>query len=211
MTTAPAPTTTAPLFAALAAHQAADEAALGLRQLDLYALGRHLHGLGATNALASVEDGRYALASARNLRDRAAANLLVRAAIDTARSAILTIAPHAARMHGTDLPATAEEIRAAALAYNDIDGSHEELSDIKAGTPSVRVHCRSDTGTGWTVIAVITAGVDSRFGHIPAHPPIIVKFRKIDGRLNAAENARRVFGARFRVDVPVTYVADRRV
>ncbi|WP_371605010.1 hypothetical protein OG345_42085 (plasmid) [Streptomyces sp. NBC_01220] len=211
MTTATAPAATAPLFAALAAHQAADEAALSLRPLDLYALGRHLHTIGAIDALSATEDGRYALTSARNLRDRAAANLLVRASIDTARAAILAMAPHAARMHGTDLPATADDIRAAALAYNAVDGSHEELTEIQAGTPSIRVHCRSDSGTGWTVTAVITAGVDTRFGHIPAHPAIIVKFRKTDGRRDAAENARRIFGARFRVDVPVTYVANRRV
>ncbi|MEU3281460.1 hypothetical protein [Streptomyces antibioticus] len=128
----------------------------------------------------------------------------------TQHAVILAVAPHAHRMHGTDMPGTAEEIRVAALAYNAVDATPEELSAVATGTPTVRVHCRSDSGTGWTVTATITAGLDSSIGYAPAHPPIVLKFRKRDGREGAAENTRRMFGRMFRVAVPVEYVRDRR-
>ncbi|WP_406730670.1 hypothetical protein [Streptomyces sp. NBC_01794] len=220
MPTVATPTHAAPLFAALAAHKAAAEAALSPRPLDLLRLARHLLTLGPVaptglhlalvDAHAAVEDARDALTAARGLQARNAAHDQVRTAIQGARAVILAVAPHANRMHGTDMPATAEDVRAAALAYNAVDADPEELSATGTGTPTVRVHCRSDSGTGWTVTATITAGVDSPIGHIPAHPPIVVKFRKRDGRQDAAENARRVIGALFRVAVPVEYALDRR-
>ncbi|MDV6291369.1 hypothetical protein R2F25_38810 [Streptomyces sp. UP1A-1] len=221
---APAPDT-APLFAALAAYEAT---MLCTSPRDYDHLARHLHAVGKAaptahhrkilEAEADVIEGAWeALRTAGNLRDRNAAHDRARAAVDRAREAILTVAPHAHRMHGTDVPSTAEEIRAAAVAYNTVGSTPEELSAIETGTPQVRVRCSSDSGTGWNVTAVITAGLyapvsgpGTPVGFIPAHPAIVVKFRKRDGRQDAAANARRVIGALFRVDVPVEYVTDRR-
>ncbi|MFM9698854.1 hypothetical protein [Streptomyces europaeiscabiei] len=218
--TAPTAPDAAPLFAALAAYEEAGHASLGCAPRDLAHLARHLIALGKTaptehhpslaEAHNAVENAWEALRTARSLVARNTAHDQARAAVDRARTVILAVAPNANRMHGTDMPATADEIRAAALAYNAVDASPEELSAIETGTPTVRVHCRSDSGTGWTVTATITAGVDSPIGHIPAHPPILLKFRKREGREDAAENTRRVFGRLFRVSVPIAYVADRR-
>ncbi|MFE6639529.1 hypothetical protein ACFVFT_38555 [Streptomyces tendae] len=216
---APAPAAdTTPLFAALAAYEAT---MLCTSPRDLDDLARHLHAVSKAAptthhreilaAQADVIEGAWeALRTAGNLRARNAANDQARAAVDRARAAILTVAPHAHRMHGTDMPSTAEEIQAAAVAYNAVGRTAEELPPIETGTPKVRVHCTSDSGTGWHVTATITAGIDTPRGFIPAHPAIVVKLRKRDGRQDAAANARRVFGALFRVDVPVEYVADRR-
>ncbi|MFK0279469.1 hypothetical protein ACIQVL_03210 [Streptomyces sp. NPDC090499] len=214
--TAPA---AAPLYAALAAYEAT-MLCNGPRDLD--DLARHLHAVGKAaptahhreilEAQADVIEGAWeALRTAGNLRARNAAHDKARAAVERARAVILTVAPHAHRMHGTDMPSTAEEIRAAAVAYNAVGSTPEELSAIGTGTATVRVHCASDSGTGWNVTATITAGVDTPLGHIPAHPPVVEKFRRRDGREDAAVNARRVIGALFRVDVPVSYVLDRRV
>ncbi|MFE1206386.1 hypothetical protein ACFW5V_32385 [Streptomyces sp. NPDC058762] len=216
---APAPAAdTTPLFAALAAYEAT---MFCTSPRDLDDLARHLHAVSKAAptadhreilaAQADVIEGAWeALRTAENLRARNAANDQARAAVDRARAAILTIAPHAHRMHGTDMPDTAEEIKAAAVAYNAVGRTAEDLPAIEAGTPQVRVHCSSDSGTGWHVTATITAGIDTPRGFIPAHPAIVVDFRKRDGRQDAAANARRVFGALFRVDVPVEYVTDRR-
>ncbi|MCX5182583.1 hypothetical protein [Streptomyces sp. NBC_00268] len=214
----PATAEAAPLFAALAAYEAA---ALCSTPRDLEDLAHHLLALGKVaptaqhleivEAQAAVEDAWEALRTAQDLTARNAAHDQVRAAVKGARAVILAVAPHAHRMHGTDMPATADTIRAAALAYNAVGSTPEELSAVETGTPQVRVHCACDSGTGWTVKATITAGVDSPVGFIPAHPPVVVKFRKRDGRQDAAVNARRVIGALFRVDVPVEYVLDRRV
>ncbi|MFF0698391.1 hypothetical protein ACFYU4_37875 [Streptomyces tendae] len=208
----------APLFAALAAHEAT---MLCDSPRDFAYLARHLITLGKVapaehrpavdEAHAAVEGAWEALRTAHGLTARNAAHDAARASIEQTRAAILAVAPHAPRMHGTDMPATAAEIRAAVLAFNAVDGSQEELSATATGTPVIRVHCRSDSGTGWTATAVITAGMETAVGHVPAHPAIVVKFRKRDGRLNAAENARRILGPRFRVAVPVDFVLDRRV
>ncbi|MGV9509377.1 hypothetical protein ACWDQZ_27630 [Streptomyces tendae] len=208
----------APLFAALAAHEACG---FGRTPRDLDDLARHLITLGKVapaehrpavdEAHAAVEGAWEALRKAHGLTARNAAHDAARASIKQARAAILAVAPHAHRMHGTDMPTTAEEIRAAVLAYNAAEGAPEELSAAATGTPLIRVYCRSDSGTGWTASAVITAGMETAAGHIPAHPPIVVEFRKRDGRLDAAENARRILGPRFRVAVPVDFVLDRRV
>ncbi|MGP4046893.1 hypothetical protein [Streptomyces sp. 2A115] len=217
--TAPPAPDAGPLFAALAAYEMAGHASLGSAPRDLADLARHLitlgkavpeHHLAIVEAHDAVEDAWDALRKARSLTARNAAHDQARAAVEQARAVILAVAPHAHRMHGTDMPATADAIRAAALAYNAVDAMPEELSAVETGTPTVRVHCRSDSGTGWTVTARITAGVDSPVGHIPAHPPIVVKFRKREGREDAAENTRRMFGRLFRVSVPIAYVADRR-
>lgn len=218
---APAPVAghdAAPLFAALAAYEACG---FGRTPRDLDDLARHLITLGKVapvehrpavdEAHAAVEGAWEALREAHGLTARTAAHKAARASIEQAREAILTVAPHARRMHGTDMPATAEEIRAAVLAYNAAEGTPEELSAAATGTPVIRVYCRSDSGTGWTASAVITAGMETAVGHVPAHPPIVVKFRKRDGRLDAAENARRILGPRFRVAVPVDFISDRRV
>ncbi|PNG17012.1 hypothetical protein [Streptomyces cahuitamycinicus] len=212
--------TAATPFAALAAYEAATHAALGSAPRDLADLARHLftlgkfappeHHLEIVETHSAVEEAWDALRRARCLIDRNAAHDKARAAVERAREAIVAVASRAHRMHGTDLPGTAEEIRNAALGYNAVDATSEELSAVTTGTPTVRVHCRSDSGTGWTVTATITAGVDSPIGHIPAHPPIALTFRKRDGRHDAAENTRRMFGRLFRVDVPVTYDLDPR-
>ncbi|MBK3645032.1 hypothetical protein [Streptomyces sp. MBT33] len=218
--TAPAAPDTATLYAALAAYESTVHASLGGAPRDLANLARHLftlgkiaapeHHLEVVESHNAVEEAWEALRTARTLTARNAAHDQARNAVERARAAILAVAPRAHRMHGTDMPGTAEEIRVAALAYNAVDATPEELSAVATGTPTVRVHCRSDSGTGWTVTATITAGLDSPIGHAPAHPPIVLKFRKRDGRVDAAENTRRMFGSRIRVAVPVEYVTDRR-
>ncbi|MER5222902.1 hypothetical protein [Streptomyces flaveus] len=164
-----------------------------------------------TEAHADVEEAWEALRAARGLTARNDANQKVRAAVERARAVILALEPHAKQMHGTDMPTIAEEIRAAARAYNAVDSTPEELSAIETGTPTVRVWCSNDSGTGWNVTAHITAGIDSPQGHIPAHPPIVLHFRRRDGCLNAADNARKVLHPkRLRVDVPVQFLNDPR-
>ncbi|MFM9629779.1 MULTISPECIES: hypothetical protein [Streptomyces] len=214
------PAAAAPLFAALAAHEAVRDASLSQSPHDLHAVVCHMETLPFAAPISlhpelreardAAEEAWQALRTADSLTARNAAHDKARTAVERAGAVILAVAPHAHRMHGTDMPATADGIRAAALAYNAVDGAPEELSAVETGMPTVRVRCRSDSGTGWTVTATITAGVDSSVGHIPAHPPIVVKFRKRDGRQDAAANARRVFGALLRVDVPVAYDLDRR-
>ncbi|MFK0159069.1 hypothetical protein ACIQVK_44245 [Streptomyces sp. NPDC090493] len=217
-TTPAAPAEAAPLFAALAAYEAT-VCATSPRDLD--DLARHLHAVGKAastahhreilEAQADVIEGAWeALRTAGDLRARNAAHDMARTAVERARAVILAVAPHAHRMHGTDVPSTAEEIRAAAVAYNAVGSTAEELSAVETGTPRVRVRCSSDSGTGWQVTATITAGVDTPQGFLPAHPAIVEKFRKVDGREDAAANARRVIGALFRVAVPVEYVRSSR-
>ncbi|MEU1275637.1 hypothetical protein [Streptomyces sp. NPDC005799] len=211
----------APLFVALAAYESATHAALSSAPRDLEDLAHHLLALGKVaptaqhleivEAQGDVEEAWEALRAARGLTARNAAFDKARTAVERARAVILAVAPHAHRMHGTDVPATAEEIRAAARAYNAVGSTPEELSAVETGTPQVRVHCASDNGTGWKVTATITAGVDTPLGFIPAHPPLAETFRKRDGREDATVNARRVIGALFRVAVPVEYALDRRV
>lgn len=138
--------------------------------------------------------------------------------MERARAVILAVEPHAKQMRGTDMPVTADDIRAAARAYNAVGGAPEELSAIETGTPTVQVWCRNGPGLGREVIVHITAGVRADIGHIPAHSPIVLRFRRLDGRMNAAENARRLLwrvtpAKRYlRVeDVPVEFLQDSRV
>ncbi|MEV8344489.1 hypothetical protein [Streptomyces niveus] len=215
--TAPAaPVEAAPLFVALAAYEAT---VLCISPRGLDDLTRHLRAVGKAapaphhleilEAQADVEEAWEALRTAGNLRARNAAHDQARAAVERARAVILAVAPHAHRMHGTDVPGTAEEIRAAAVAYNAVGSTAEELSAVETGTPQVRVRCSSDSGTGWNVTATIAAGVDTPLGFLPAHPAIVQTFRKRDGKKDAAANARKAYGALFRVTVPVEYVSAR--
>ncbi|MFE9993462.1 hypothetical protein [Streptomyces avermitilis] len=216
-----APAAAAPRFAALAAYESARDAALSVSPRELDDVAAHLIALGPatpaglhpelTEAHADIEDAREALRTAHSLTSRNAAFDQARDAVKRVRAVILAIEPHAKRMHGTDMPTTADDIRAAARAYNAVGSTPEELSAIETGTPTVRVRCNSDSGTGWNATAHFTAGVDTPLGHIPAHPPIVLRFRKSDGRLNAADNARRVLHPkRLRVDVPVHFLSDPR-
>ncbi|GBQ04365.1 hypothetical protein SSP531S_58590 [Streptomyces spongiicola] len=220
-------------FTAFAAYAAAD-AALRLRPEDLTRLARHLPALAPATASpqrralvpahTAVEDATAAVEAADTLEGLAgvqaskAAHDQAYAAIDQARAAILAIEPTAKQMRGTDMPVTPDAIRAAARAYLAVNGHPEELTAIDTGTPTVQVWCRSSGGLGREVIAIITAGVRADIGHIPAHPPIVLRFRRLDGRLNAAENARRLLwratpAKRYlRVeDVPVEFLQDSRV
>lgn len=209
-------------FSAYSAYETADHAARSLSPGDMddlsYALTRLIaahpdQALDATlvDAVNAVCDAWTALEDATDRASRATAHRAAEEAVTRARTAILAVHPHADRMRGTDMPATADDIRAAARGYNAVSASPEELSALETGTPTIRVHCRSDSGSGWTVTALITAGVDTHLGRCPAHPPVVVHFRKRDGRQDAATSARKVLGARFRVDVPVEYANDRRV
>ncbi|MDR3079424.1 MAG: hypothetical protein LBV60_00590, partial [Streptomyces sp.] len=210
------PATAAPLFAALAAREAADEAT-DLTPLALSTLAHHLEALplaappalhemlhAAQNAAEGAWEALRA-ARSRSLPAKNAARSAAKDAIVQARAAILAVQPHAGRMHGTDMPHTADSIRAAALAYMHIGATPDETNAIGSGTAEVRVDCRPDTGTGWMITARITAGIRNVDWFLPAHPPIVVKFRRVDGRQSPADNARKVIGSMLRVDVPVTY------
>ena len=203
-------------FGAYAAYEAAVHAALSLTPQSLNDLSFALNRLVGTHpdeavdgplvdAVSAVCDAWVALEDANDLASRISARRAAREAVTQTRTAILAFHPHAARMHGMDMPAIAVDIRAAACGYNGATSTPEELSVMESGTPTVRVHCRSDSGSGWTVTATITAGIDSPAGYYPAHPPIVVQFRRRDGRQDPAINARHVLGPRLRVDVPVNY------
>ncbi|GAA5070509.1 hypothetical protein [Streptomyces similanensis] len=212
------PAAAAPLFAAHAAREAAEKAT-DLAPASLHRLVNHLEALPLAapparhvrlRAARDTAEGAWeSLRAARNLPAKTAARSAAKDAIVRARAAILAVQPHASRMHGTDMPATADEIRAAALAYTAVGGTPDERSAIVTGTPKVLVRCASDSGTGGNVTAEITAGVDSPLGHIPAHPPIVLTFRKTDDRENARVNAYRAIGRRFLVGVPVEYTDHR--
>lgn len=213
------PAAAAPLFAALAARQAADEAA-DLAPSSLHRLINHMETmpLAAPPALHerlraardTAEGAWESLRVAHSLPAKNAARSAAKDAIVRARAAILAVQPHASRMHGTDMPHTADSIRAAALAYMHVGATADETDAIESGTPEVRVDCRPDTGTGWMVTARITAGIRDVGWFLPAHPPIVVKFRRVDGRQSPADNARKVIGSMLRVDVPVKYKDDAR-
>ncbi|MEU6756056.1 hypothetical protein [Streptomyces sp. NPDC046685] len=145
------------------------------------------------------------------------ADQLLAAAVKDARAAITTIDPHAAQLRGTDMPITPTAIRAAAHAYLQLNGSAEEHTAIDTGTPMVDVHCRADAGLGRRITARITAGVRADIGFVPAHPPFLLTFDRLDGRLSPADNARRLLTrkdpsqAYLRVtDVPVEFNDGRR-
>ncbi|MFD5856124.1 hypothetical protein [Streptomyces chartreusis] len=208
------PAAAAPLFAALAAREAADEAS-DITPVSLHRLVNHLETLplAAPPALQerlraardTAEGAWEALRGAHGLAAKTAARDAAKDAVVRARTAILAVQPHARRMHGTDMPHTADSIRAAALAYMHVGATPDETDAINSGTAEVRVDCRPDTGTGWEVTARVTAGIRDVGWFLPAHPPIVVKFRRVDGRLSPADNARKVIGSMLRVDVPVKY------
>lgn len=223
-----APAAAAPRFAALAAYEAARDASLSVSPRELDDVAAHLialgpaapadHHLELVDAHGDIEDALEALRTARSLTSRNAAFDQARAAVERARAVILAIEPQAKQMRGTDMPVTADDIRTAARAYNAVGSAPEELSAIEIGTPTVQVWCRNGPGLGREVIVHITAGVRADIGHIPAHPPIVLRFRRLDGRMNAVENARRLLwrvtpSKRYlRVeDVPVEFLQDSRV
>jgi hypothetical protein len=215
------PAAAAPLFTALAAREAADAAALDLSPRALHTLACHLETLPLAapptlheelrRAHDAAEHAWESLRIANTLPARNAARKAATEAAEQARMVIRAVAAHADRMHGTDVPSTSDSIRTAALAYAAVDGTPDEHAAIKTGTPRIHVDCRSDSGTGWTATARITAGIQGARWFVPAHPPIVVQFRKRDGRENAAANARKVIGSLFRVDVPVEYADSSRV
>ncbi|WP_328491228.1 hypothetical protein [Streptomyces zaomyceticus] len=213
------PVAAAPLFAAHAAYETVLHASL--TPGDLQDVARHMEELRRAAprvlhtqihaAAVAADEAWPVLKTAGTLAERNDAHDRAADAVVACRTAILAVAPHAHRMHGTDLPATADAIRAAVRAYNAVDSTPGELDGIATGPARVRVTCRSDKGSGWNITALITAGVDAPSGFFPAHPPLVVRFRRTDGRLDAAESTSRLLGAMFRVNVPVEYVADRRV
>ncbi|MEV7297501.1 hypothetical protein AB0N79_38750 [Streptomyces microflavus] len=222
----------APLFTALAAYEATNDIGMNATPEDLERLARHLLSLapGAPSperralvaAHYALEAAAESLTAAAERRGKPgqlpivkAASQQADAAIGAAREAILGVQPHARRIRGTDMPTTADAVRAAARAYLTVTGTPEELAAVESGTPTVQVWCSSDKQSGWTVTAHMAAGVcaelDGRPVHIPAHPPILVTFRKRDGRVGADVNARKELGSRLRFSIPVEYVEDRRV
>ncbi|WP_461061231.1 hypothetical protein [Streptomyces pseudoechinosporeus] len=216
------PADAAPLFAALAAHEAARDALFTPTPNRIETLAHRLRALGPAapgehhleivETLADIEDAWEALRTAGDVSSRTKAFGMAQGAARRAKAVILAIAPHAEHMRGTDLPRTAEEIRAAARAYLATDGTAEELSAIETGTPSVRVNARSTLPTGSHIFVRITAGIDSPVGYIAAHPPVVVRFPRLDGRQDPIANARKVFTPkRLRVEVPVSFHGDRRI
>lgn len=107
-----------------------------------------------------------------------------------------------------NFPTDADEIMARVLA--DCADFPDELPAIKAGTPRINVKCSADWGTGWTCSALITSGVGTAEGeYYPIDDPanwIRVPFRRRDGRLSAATNAKRLLASRFAgVNVPIVW------
>ncbi|RLU82547.1 hypothetical protein CTZ27_29930 [Streptomyces griseocarneus] len=114
-------------------------------------------------------------------------------------------------MRGIDMPTTPETIRSRLLAYHaawliraeaerggradpEIQSLAAQLVRVEngEGTPEVRVHCFSDSGTGWMKQAVITAGLSIDGTHIPAHSPVTYgPTRSPDGHLKAHEWIKR--------------------
>jgi hypothetical protein len=153
---------------------------------------------------------------ARNLAVSAAEKQLD-AAVQDAERVILAIEATAARFRGTDMPVTPEAITAAAVAYAKARASADELHAISQGTPTVLVHCTSDHRTGREITARISAGVRTRLGRADAHPPIVLRFQRLDGRITAADNARRLLWRKNPTkrylavtDVPVEFYNDPR-
>lgn len=209
-----------PNFAAYAAHEAAGFALLRPNPGEITALRRHLLAFGpdaptaphldlltAEAALASASQDASAARALRGV----ARNLAVGKADDQLRDAvrhaeriILAIEPTAARFRGTDMPVTPETITAAALAYTKVEAEPEEIEAIGQGAPMVLVRCRSDHKLGREITAHITAGVRTPQWWIAAHPPLVLHFRRLDGRTTAADNARRLL---WRKDPASRYLA----
>lgn len=223
-----------PNFTAYAAHEAAGFALLRPNPEEITSLRRQLRALhpeapavphpGLLAADATLKSADEAATAARMLtgtvRTRAvgAAGDQLRTAVQQATRAILAIEPTAARFRGTDLPVTPETITAAALAYIKAEAEPEEIEAIGQGTPMVLVRCRSDHKLGREITARITAGVRTTQWWMEAHPPLILRFRRPDGRLSAADNARHLLwredpARRYLAvtDVPVDFCNDPRI
>ncbi|OEJ21040.1 hypothetical protein [Streptomyces subrutilus] len=219
-----------PHFGAFAAYAATLPASLSTDPDDLATLAKHLRALRPgtrpaqrvelVDAHADVQDAENATYAARELSRGLArlhaethADKLRHAAVQSARAAILAVEPTAARMRGTDMPVTPSAIRAAALAYLQVDASPEEFAGISTGTPVVQVHCHRSGPYGRHITAQIAACIRTEEWTLPAHPPILLEFERLDGRLNGVENARKLLHrkdpkkAYLRVtDVPVEYI-----
>ncbi|MEU6680853.1 hypothetical protein [Streptomyces sp. NPDC046925] len=223
-----------PNFTAYAAHEAAGFALLHPVPEEIASLRRHLRALhpeaptaphpGLLAADAALKSAAEAATTARALTGVArtcavgAAGDQIRAAVQQAARAICTVEPTAARFRGTDMPVTPETITAAALAYIRAEAEPEEIEAIGQGTPMVLVRCSSDRKLGWEITARITAGVRTAQWWMEAHPPLVLRFRRLDGRLGAADNARRLLwrknpAKRYLAvtDVPVEFCNDPRV
>ncbi|EST18061.1 hypothetical protein [Streptomyces roseochromogenus] len=111
------------------------------------------------------------------------------------------------------MPTTADSIRAAVIAHQTpwTETELERLileQNVDMGTPAVRIQCRKDTKTGRRITAIIASGIRTMTGQfLPAHDAIIQTFARVDGRLDAATNARRVLARRLALpaDLPVSW------
>ncbi|MEV8396679.1 hypothetical protein [Streptomyces niveus] len=170
-----------------------------------------------TTVHALVEDAAEALAEALSSNTpgtftaKKAARARVAEALDSAEHVIRAVDPSAARpFRGTDMPVTLKDIVRSALAYNPADLPTAQALAFAGGQAAVLVYCRSDNGTGRRITAVIGSGIDTAEGWIPAHPPLACTFTRVNGRKDAADNARRVLAARIVAEVPVRWVNDPR-
>ncbi|QKV90365.1 hypothetical protein HUT19_41215 [Streptomyces sp. NA02950] len=196
-----------PNFTAYAAHEALAFAQLTPSTDRLDNLHRHMTALEpdvppnmrllmltVASALAAASEAT-AKAGSLSGRDRtrayAEARELTELALRDAEELILAIEPTAARFRGIDMPVTPETITAATLAYAKVTASTEEVEAIRRGTPVVRVWCSSDKQQGKRITARISAGVHTDSGWQDAHPPILYHFWRVDGRRDAAANARQ--------------------
>lgn len=142
----------APLFTALAAYEATNDIGMNATPEDLERLARHLLSLAPgvpspeRRALVSahyeLEAAAEALRAAAERRGKPGQLPVVNAArhqadeaIGAAREAILGVQPHARRIRGTDMPTTADAVRAAARAYLTVTGTPEELRARKTERP----------------------------------------------------------------------------
>jgi hypothetical protein len=153
-------------------------------------------------------------AARRDFTARRAALRTLDHVLADAERIILALDPTAATpLQLEDLPATADDITVSTLAYNTPhpDDRPEDAAPTRGGTPVVRVTCRSDSKLGRRITAVITTGVESGGRFWPAHPPVARSFHRRDGRLSAAETARRALAARLAfIAAPVRWIDDRR-
>ncbi|MEU5978489.1 hypothetical protein [Streptomyces sp. NPDC047315] len=208
------PAAAAPLFAALAAYETVTEAFWTEAPRELHTLAMHLETLPLAAPVGlhpelraardAAEDAWESLRTAATNLSRTHAREKVRAALVRARAAVLAVEPRAERMRGTYMPATAEEIRAAARAFLATMGTPDERAAIDTGTPCILVRSHP-TLDGEQVVAAVTAAIETPTGHIPAHPPVTLCFPYLDDRLSLADNARKALHHLFDVDVPIEY------
>ncbi|MEE1737091.1 hypothetical protein PUR49_11370 [Streptomyces sp. BE147] len=122
--------------AARAAYEGATRAALAPSPRALHIIACHLEALSLAAcaglhpelraARDTVEEAWESLRAADTLTGRNAAHGTARAAVDRALGVILAVTVHAERMHGTDMPATADGVREAARTHNAVTGAPEE-------------------------------------------------------------------------------------